>query len=1687
MSIAQTNISAQSYETLWNEVRSAAKKDLPKSAMKSCEQILQKARAEGNTGQMLKAFFQKAEFEEQVSPDSTYKNIKLLEEMAAAGKDDAEKMFIHSLIAGQYATYASANSWALKRRGNIAADNKEETDIKEWSADMFYSKVLEEVHLSLGDMELLKKTGSGRFAPMVEKNRTSGYFGHDLLHLLGRQALASLSMIAAVATDPNELASVRLSIYDEIINIYKSAGDKDAALLLGLERLQFIYNETGDARAYEKGIDGLISGTDGENELLCELLLAKANILKARKEYTAAVGLCTTAIDKFPKYYRIAALKNLKETLLAQSIEFIFPDSAYPGEVRKIDVSNRNITDFDIVLYEVPGSLRHKQTLTAKELASCKLFSTSHFKLDQTPDLKAKEKEIEFTMPGLGCYAVTIKANGKERFETFLRVSRLSILTINSEEEVEAIVVDRESGNPVSGSTVTLYDRYNSNRGVVLESKTTDERGRATFSKKKIKHNYSIHISAAKGTDTHLGSRYLSLYNRAYYNSGSDTASHTVTKLFTDRSIYRPGQKVYVSGLTYTRTGDETKAASGSKINISMRDANFREIGSRECISNEMGSFSTSFTIPESGMNGSYSLRCDGYTAAFTVEEYKRPTFEILTEDITKTFKLGDTVTVKGTAKSFAGAPLSGATGRFRIEVSQWLWWRAVNHRIIKNGTVTLDADGRFEIPVSLDADVFKVRLDRFDYAGVYQDEEDSMDEDESDTANDYYTFTVTLDVTNGAGETQSADAVVAAGNKPMLLSYSGEYLIDKKKKFEFTIDSYNPLHKPVDCKVDYSVRALGASEGTEALLKGEVMSNVKASVDLGGLDSGKYEILYSAKAADGTPCEGRTTVTVFSTEDTKPVAGTTLWVYKDGDRVYFGTSEKNATIFVDKFTGKNRESKNIPISDSIRYLDFPYMEEYGNGAAINFCIVNKGKMIQQRVESTKPLPDKLLKLRWSVFRDKLTPGQKEEWKLSVTYPDGRPADAELLAFMYDASLDKISRHSLDFGISFNRIISSASWDYNRFTGTTISYHSNPKWHEYKGFTYDNIQHATELLYGSSLRGRLYGYRTALNEAVVLDAAMPRAMETKSSVKFKEFSAAEEETAADEITTEGTGAGEKKLTARSNFAETAFFYPQLRADSCGNVSIEFTLPESLTRWQFRGLAHTRDMSYGTLDAVTVAQIEFMLQPGDKTDYAAQIVNLSDKQIDAEVSFELFDPATEKVFEKQTRKIAVAAGGNASVSFGYNIDGRYDVIGLRMIADGGEFSDGEQHLVAVQSAKVPLVQSGALPVRGNQSKEFSLKQLFNRRSKSATDKKLTVEFSGNPVWYAVQALPTLAEPGNDCAISWSNAFYAGEIASHIANSSPKIKNVLESWKKSEAGKESLTSSLQKNQELKNILLGETPWVLEAKDEAEQKERISSLFEPDNITAIRKNSIEKLSRLQGDDGGWSWFKGMEGSPWMTAYILLQNIRLQLLTGNALPAEASKMHEKGMAFMHRAAKKHYDSIMEMARKYNRKDTGVDFFTLNYLYIIALDAELKGVSGKGAEALVPREYRKMYGYFLSKVNEEPKSQDIQKKAMAAVILDAAGRTKEAGECISSIKEHLTTTEELGSFFDFKENPWGFGQMALNAQVAAIEAFDKVAHDTATVDEMNIWLLKQKQTQAWKSSAMTADAVYALLQRGSG
>ena len=1169
----------------------------------------------------------------------------------------------------------------------------------------------------------------------------------------------------------------------------------------------------------------------------------------------------------------------------------------------------------------------------------------------------------------------------------------------------------------------------------------------------------------------------LNLWKNDYYYKESKRKE--VLQLFTDRSIYRPGQTVYVSGLAYEMEKDSTRVLADKKYTVSLYDANNNETGKVEVRTNGFGSFSGQFVLPSPCLTGYFSLRVADTSVSFKVEEYKRPTFDVTFEPVKVEYQVGDSIEVVGMAKTFAGAPVQNARVHYNISRSYAWFWRFMGRGSARwEGEAMTDADGKFSVPVHFE-----------------------IDSDRRESPLWYYTYNIQADVTDGAGETQQANLSLPLGSTSMVLNMDNlpDNLV-KEKKLEIKLTAMNLSGEPVDTPVTYQVVEMekqkdGQEKEGRKILTGTVEANKSFVPEaIYALPSGNYRLKLSAKDTQGRECTAFKNFLLFSLNDKRPPFVITDWFYQDGlefdaaspATIYIGSSEKNVYLLYDVFAGNKRlESKRIQLSDSVISFRFPYKKEYGDGILVSMAFVKDGRLYSHNAQIMKPAPEKKLQLKWTTFRDKLRPGQEEEWKLTVLYPDGRPAEAEMLATMYDASLDKIySAHKLDFGVDFHYVVPLTYWNTSYMRNAYLYVDFPLKRLRAVPLEYSELiipstgrMEAVVVGYGGSPRAALTGSlkirgRSAANavmkQEAVTDMVLQEEMVETSAQENAEMDSSEELAETGDI------------QIRENFAETAFFYPQLRTNETGEISISFVLPESLTRWKFMGLAHTRNVDYGKIEATATASKEFMLQPnmprfvrvGDKANIAASLMNLSDKGVKGTVCMELFNPETEKVFYSQKQKFDVKGGETGHVNFTFEVSDKYTVMACRMVADGDTFSDGEQRYIPVLTDKQWVTETVPLNVNGEGAHTFSLENLFNKHSKTASEQRLTVEFTAHPAWYAVQALPVVAHPQNEDALSWATAYYAHSLAAYIVKENPRIKQVFDSWKAQGGTKETFMSNLQKNQELKNILLAETPWLAEATNEAEQKQRIATLFDLNTMNSQLAVSVEKLGELQNADGAWSWYKGMQGSRYVTTQVMEMLVRLNALTHQDADSRMQPMIQKGFEYLGKQAAEEYKSMKE-AEKKGAVGIRPSEQVLRYLYICALDGK------------APVD-EKVNRYFIDKLSGEGKELTIYEKALGAIILQQAGKVAEAKLFMQSLMEYSVVTDEMGRYFDTPKARYSWFSYKIPTEVAAMEAIQRITKDTKAIDEMKRWLLKQKQTQTWETPIATADAVYALMATGA-
>lgn len=1640
-------IQAQSYDRLWKQLEQAEQKSLPKTVGQIAAQICGKARSESDPGQFFKAYMILRHSVERLTPDSVYTSVREIEQLANQASDLTDAAIWHYLAAEQYADLYRKTPYRPQLSETYITGEAYPADIRTWSRNQLLSKIIWHIDCSLSAPDQLSRVESGRYLPFVEPGEQSAWFDHSMLVLLGRRSVSLLSDLPGCYRDSLCMDKVR-GIYHTMMAATEQLKQTDGSLLLQFEYLQWRKDREPDfspssavksgSSPYQAELDRLLQQY-AESPLCAELWLEKARLAVLTDSVGLALRYCDTALDRYPSYVRIHAVQSYKENLLLPELTAHVDGQIYPGAPVRLRVYYKNLSEF-----------------TLRLSAGGKKVASYPFVLTGSEDHLSHDTLLVFPAPQPGAYALTLHTDSKQQKSQkadSLIVSRLKVLTYSLQDgQVLVKVLDSDSGHPLSGVRLVLYtygEEY-------VADYQTDADGTVLLKNAPSQ----FYLQASLGEDKALPRQYF--YNRSGWNSSGNSRESQLL-LLTDRSIYRPGQVVYVKGVSFDRRKEFASVSAGKSILLRLLDTGGREIASRQLTTNEFGSFSTEFTLPEACLNGNFQLLAGRSSTTIRVESYKRPTFEVGVTVPDVSYQSGDTVAVRIDARSFSGVPLAGSKLTYTVKRTAFGWWRGMlgSSDLLLSGEGELNTSGEYLLPVPL--------LPLANPTDTYM----------------FYEYQIEASVQSLAGETQSTVGRISVGKNPVWLTSGLEVNICKDNSLSMCVQASNNNGNRLSLSGVYELylnpdNDRQKARATQPLLCGEFHSSEQVDCSRWReLPSGRY-LLVLRTESQGLPVEQEEEHVLFSLSDTRPPVETPLWFYAENTSFdaahpavfYLGTSCRDvyAMIHVQGAGHVFDRHTVTALSDSIWRIEIPYQAQYGDGVTYNFCFVKGGEVYQKDVWLTRRIPEHQLQLKWKVFRDKLRPGQSEEWTLAVTDSQGHPVDAEILATLYDASLDRLWKHEQPFAWQYHPRTIYTSW----FAPTVGGYFDalfSPRTWKQQAWNFDRFvlpaPPVVEMMLGSenALMKRKLAY-SRQNSAPAAAGVTELQMEDRSALE-------------ESVVTAVPDAPEQSADLRTDLQETAFFYPTLRTDSAGLVTVSFTLPQSLTTWRFRGYAHTKDMHTGILEGMCTASKDFMLTPniprfvrvGDRVSVSATLANLTGKELAGNATLTLFDPLTEQVKCKRVQPFTIAAGQTSSVCFSFEVDNTCDLLACRVEADGGSFSDGEQHYLPVLSNRIQLVETVALPVRGKQSHTLRIDTLFNGQSRTADHRRLTVEFTGNPSWYAVQALPALAEPQNRDALSWAAATYASGLAAYVANSTPAIRQVFNRWKQNR--EETLQSSLARNPELKTILLEQTPWLLESVAESEQMARIALLFDQNQLQNRRLTAVTRLHELQQADGSWAWYPGMKGNRDVTLYIMTLQARLARLTGEPLQGEMLEMQRAGWRYLNRQLLEVYRQMLELEKK--GAQPSLPAFASSYLYLTAISGEV-----------LPVEVLPAVDYFRSKTGSLLQNGSMADKARAAIVLDAAGEHTQAAEMMASLREHLVKTEERGMYFAFQETPYAWAERQLPAHVQVMEAFNSVARDAEVVEEMKIWLLKQKQVSSWNSPVATADAVYALLMTGN-
>ncbi|MCO5265037.1 MAG: MG2 domain-containing protein [Lentimicrobium sp.] len=1453
------------------------------------------------------------------------------------------------------------------------------------------------------------------------------------------------------------------------------------------------------------------------------------------KNYVIARQWCLKAIEKYPESDGAKNCRMILNDIEEPSVSFIVDQQQIADQAFPVLLNFRNTKTiwFRLLKPDYDSNTGFRQEVYSErgmekylEMKPVKSWSLT---LPPTSDYLTHSVEIIMPAIELGYYALLV--SGSEDFKQGSNtlavqdfwVSNISYLSKRNDDGSGLFyVLDRASGKPLQDVTVQSFTReYDSrSRSYIRKHKEvykTLSDGSFIIKTADAKDNATLSFDFKLKNDRLVAENYFSRYR----NYESMKGEKLNTFFFTDRAIYRPGQIVYFKGIVVGKEGEVNRIVAGEQSTVNLFDVNGQKLSSIDVSSNEFGSFSGSFVLPASLLGGQFRIENGTGSTFINVEEYKRPKFEVQFQPIAGNYRLNETVTLTGKAESYTGVPVTGANVSYRIiraasfpfmRYGYRLWPGHLPESEIANGQLTTLSDGTFELK-------FNALPDPSDFGDL----------------DPVYHYTVFVDVTDLNGETHSAVTSVPVSSKNLLIALDMPLTINRDNDPTFRLSSTNLNGKsiPAEIKIEaYKLKQhdritrkrnweapdmtlyereefikqlpsdLYMNENEQALNKDKSVyqSTVNTTTDsvltISGLskwEPGKYLITLSATDAYGQKVNSDKEIVVFSAESKKIPVKQALWCslltpeVKAGNniRLLAGSAVKNAQLLYEvQLKGKTVKQEWINLSQEQKQLDFNLPSDFSGTVDISLTMVYDNR--SESFITSVNVPDKRheLNIAFESFRSPLLPGGTEKWKLKITNPDGQPLSAELLTTMYDASLDAFAPLNWPFSI-YEKWYEATFWEKSHAFETAFSFVSRDRLFDRNQLVsrqYDQLNWFGYNMFGRGFNGRgLKGGFLQPEAMAKVDNVMPE--------DDKEYESEELSVTVQTDSRQSIQNPEPQI--RRNLNETAFFYPQLSTNEQGEIQIEFTTPEALTRWNFMGLAHTTDLRYHQFTKEVITRKDLMVTPnlpryfreGDKISIQTKVSNLSPNPMQGWAKLQLFDAISMKPLDDLMKNDSVLQDfsvdklGNTSVQWEIAIPDGLEAVMVRITAQAGNYSDGEEMILPVLTNRMLVTETFPLPVNGKETKKFDFLKLIHQsdNSSSLRNHRLTLEFTSNPAWYAVQALPYLTEQSGENTDQIFNRLYANSLAAFIANSNPKIKAVFDSWKN--LTPDALLSNLEKNQELKNLMIEETPWLMDAKDESAQKQRIALMFDINRMASEKQTATQKLQQSQSVSGGWSWFAGMPESRYITQLIVSGFGKLHYLKVTDLSKDDAlhKMVQQAVVFLSR----------EMADDYNRllkdypKDMEKNHLSeqqIQFLYAMSyLPETIK--PDKNAE--------KAIAYFSEQARKYWTGRGLFTQGMIGLWAGRSGDRKTSSAILKSVREKALSNTETGMYW--RDNTGGFywHQAPVETQSLLIEFFEEFGNDSKSVDQMKTWLLKQKQTQSWPTSRATADAVYALLLRG--
>ncbi len=1794
--MAQSQKHNDSFEALWQQVEKLEKDVLTKSALKVVETISAKAKKEKNSPQIVKALLYSSKYAMTLEENAQLKIIKDFESEIEKAEFPT-KNILESYLANLYWQYFQNNRYRFYNRTKTET-KVDSTDFRTWDLTTLFHEITVHFEASLQNDYKLKQTLVSAFDVILHEQEGSEEYRPTLYDLLAQNALSFYSTsennitspadkfeiddpellceagnflnLKIEETDSTSLQAKALRIYQQLLGLHLPSTTPYRLVEVDIQRLHFIYQNAVFQNKQQRFLEVLQNSTNAGNGSLAATLYQYeiASLLNQqgakyqpktneenRWKIKEALAICEMIIEKSPDSRGADKCRALKAQILTASLQLTTERHIPINTTSRLLVNYKNHDALQLSARSI--TQRQWNELNdlypqEKKLAYIKKLSVvTSWEASLKNENDYQSHSTEILMPPLKNGRYLILAEPKDEIgKTFaysaLQATDLSLIETQTETLQDFQVVDRNNGKPIAGAKLTFRYRLNYDGKRLSKSYITDKTGTVSITRGQ-KEWSDVSITINHGKDT---AYYRDYYIYRGYEQAEPGTSYTCF-LFTDRSIYRPGQPLYFKGIAIKSTKNSSAILTDTNVTVKLNDVNGQMVSEANFKTNEYGSFSGEFILPNSGLTGQFSMQVtstdnnlSGY-ANFSVEEYKRPKFETSFEPITESYKVNDSVSVNGKATAYAGSNITDAKVSFRVKRSvyfpRWYYWRYsyqnTSPQEIAHGETITDASGKYTINFKAlpDNSLDKKNLPTFHYE-VTADVTDINGETHSTTTNitvGYHTLTASMylptPMDKGVKDHKltistnnlNGQFVSAKGTVKMYKLQAPEYVLRPRT---WPAPDYEGFTKE-EFKKLFPHDAFGDEHNASTWKKGELVwqsnfdTEKSKEVALGVIKkwkSGKYLIELETQDKFGQEVKDVLETTVFSADDKKLADNQLFQIKTDknsydlGDKVKVTLLSNAEDINITLNIEKNRKvinTKIIHLNGNSESFSVPVDTKDLGGFAITYSYAVYNSFQSGVLNIQVPYPSTDLQIETVTFRDKLQPGIDETWSFKIKGPKGDKVAAELLASMYDASLDTFRGHYWGFNPLMkptyysNRRING----YRCFTTNSFQTYQHNEGYSYSNPSFDSFNwFGLYFGYGNSFYGatrRMKKESAPAHVGVAMDmmdmeeiaeesiAGAPREDDKSLRDEFKQNEPSLEK--PEEQNSEGATS---EIKIRKNLQETAFFFPQLHTDEEGNVSFSFTTPEALTKWNLQLLAHTKDLesTYRTLQTVTQKELMVLpnaprfLREGDEIVISTKIANLTEKTLSGSAQLLLTDATTGQVItrklvtnqmrsseeiSKVTESFKVDSLGNTQVSWRLKIPEGIPAVQYTITAKAGGFSDGEQSLLPVLTNRMMVTETMPMWVRSNQTKTFTLDKLKNNSSTTLKQHKLTLEVTSNPAWYAVQALPYLMEYPYECNEQTFSKYYANTLATHIANGNPRIQDVFKQWANSDA----LLSNLEKNQELKSLLIQETPWLRDTQSESEQKKRIALLFNLDKMKNEQATALNKLKQNQKSSGAWPWFNGGPDSRFVTQHIIAGMGHLNKLNATSSQVEMQNVIQNAMRYLDNEFVKEYNRMKKYTSNIN--DDHLSQTQIHYLYMRSFFRDIK--TSKKVDEITTYYKGQAQKYWMNK--------SLYSQGMLALIMHRSNESKTYEKILKALEENSITSEELGMYWKENTSSWYWYQAPIETQALLIEAFSEIhPKDIMIIDNLKIWLLKNKQTNQWKTTKATTEAVYALLLQGS-